>query len=111
MAVLGALNLRIVGGNSLVAEKQEGGASIGNTCICGLRAAGADSDRVGSEGPETSGAVNVGVGNLTGVFGTVDEAEIVATRCTREQISGKERLREALVNGVGEECVRLLGLD
>lgn len=67
---LGAVDLLVVGVDDGVGEEGEGGAGVGN-------AADGGAVHVGGEAPESLAVVDIDVGDVAGVLGVVDDAEVV----------------------------------
>lgn len=79
--VLGTVNLAIVVGDDAVVEEDEGGTGVGNSGEGAAARAGVTNRvSVGSELPESLAAVDVGVDEVAGVLGGVDETKVVGTR-------------------------------
>lgn len=114
LAVGGARDLGVVGGDDVVGQEEEGGARVGD----GGEAVGsggrrADGVAAGREAPEALAVVHGRVGDVARVLAVVDVAEVVATRLALAQIGREERGVEAGL-GVGEEgplLVRPDGVD
>lgn len=114
LAVGGAGDLGVVGGDDVVGKEEEGGARVGDGGeAVGLGGGGADGIAAGREAPETLAVVHGGVGDGARVLAVVDVAEVVAARLALAQVGREERGVEAGL-GVGEEgplLVRLNGVD
>ena len=101
--VLGAGDLRVVGGDEGLRDQEEGGAGVGDG-VDGRRNEGGGTDRVAVAGklPEAHGGVNGDIGDTAGVLGGIDEAEIVAARRALHQVGGEKRSGQ-VGQGVEEE--------
>lgn len=109
LTVGGAGHLRVVGGDEVIGEEEQrcsrvcdGGDALshGGSGAYGVPARG--------EAPEALGVVHGRVGDVAGVFGRVDVAEVVAAGLTFLQVGGEEGGVEAGL-GVGEERLDLVG--
>jgi hypothetical protein len=70
--------LGVIRAHCVVIQQEESGAGVSNTghgLAVGLTAS--DGIAAGGEAPETLAAINGGVGDGTGVLGSVNEAEVV----------------------------------
>lgn len=102
-------DLLVVGGDDLIIEQQEGGTGVSNT-LDGAAGLGADLVAVSGEAPEALRAVDISVGQGSGVLGLVSEAEVVGAGGVVLQGDGEERRSESRLHGVEEGGLRL-GLD
>ena len=111
LAVGGALDLLVVGGDDRVVDEEEGGACVSD----GLDGGGdgfsrADGVAGGGVAPEALGVVDGDVGDGAGVFGVVDVAEVVVTGGALLEVGGEKwSVEEGF--GVGEEGLLLIGGD
>lgn len=94
----------------LVAGGGFGGRTGNGTDGVGLGLTVADGVSVSRELPEALGGVDVGVGDLAGVLGVVDEAEVVGPSGVVLQGHGEEGRVELRLDGIEEGGLRL-GLD
>ena len=111
LAVGGSGDLRVVGGDEVVGEEEEGRSRVGDGGDAFADGgSGADGVPAGGEAPEALGVVHGGVGDVARVLAGVDVAEVVATGLALLQVGGEERGFEAGL-GVGEEGLLLVGGD
>ena len=111
MGVGGSRDLGVVCGDDGVGEEEERGAGVGDGLEGrGYGAAGADGVAGGGEAPESLAVVDGGVGDVAGVFGTVNVAEVVRAWFSLQKVGGEDgRVEEGL--GVGEEGLLLVRGD
>lgn len=102
-AVGGTRDLGVVGLYDRVREVEKGGTGVGDA-VDGRGDGGAAADGVAAEAelPPALRGVDVGVGERTGVLGTVDVAKIVSAGGVVLEVSGEDRLRKGALDGVEE---------
>ena len=105
------MDLGVVCGDDGVGEEKEGGAGVGDSRGGrGYGAAGANGVAGGGKAPESLAIVNSGVGDVAGVLGVVNVAEVVGAWFALQKVGGEEgRIEEGF--GVGEEGLLLVRSD
>lgn len=95
LIVLSTVNLAIVVLDNAVIHEKESSTSVGNS-VNGLLVEVTTTNTITSTGelPETLGVIDWCVGNLTGMFAAIDEAEVVCTWSVVLQIGCEDVARE-----------------
>lgn len=113
VVIFSTLDLGVVGGDNGVVHEEKSGTGVSN----GIDAGGheltiANLVASTSDFPETLGAIDRGVGDVSGILAAINETEVVGTRSSLLQVSREYILAEdAFVDGGVEESSLLLRLD